>query len=245
MAPSELAPVTDAATILQVVARAASSKAVDIDKMQKLMEMHERIVHKTAEAAFNEALSEAQAKMRPVATDADNDHTRSKYATYAALDRALRPIYTAVGISISYDTADSPRPECVRVLAYVARGGYSRTYRADMPADGKGAKGGDVMTKTHAAGAAMSYGMRYLLKMIFNVAVGEDDTDGNATNYERISAGQVAGLNKLLQEVGADKGRYLQYLKLDKLEDIPAANYAFCVRAAEAKRKAPAGQVRK
>jgi hypothetical protein len=25
----------------------------------------------------------------------------------------------------------------------------------------------------------MSYGMRYLLKMIFNVAVGEDDNDGN------------------------------------------------------------------
>ena len=48
-----------------------------------------------------------------------------------------------------------------------------------MPADGKGAKGGDVMTKTHATGAAVSYGMRYLLKMIFNVAVGEDDTDGN------------------------------------------------------------------
>jgi hypothetical protein len=35
------------------------------------------------------------------------------------------------------------------------------------------------MTKTHATGAATSYGMRYLLKMIFNVAVGEDDDDGN------------------------------------------------------------------
>ena len=49
-----------------------------------------------------------------------------------------------------------------------------------MPADGKGAKGGEVMTKTHAMGAATAYGMRYLLKMIWNVAVGEDDTDGNS-----------------------------------------------------------------
>ena len=35
------------------------------------------------------------------------------------------------------------------------------------------------MTKTHATGAATQYGMRYLLKMIFNVAVGENDKDGN------------------------------------------------------------------
>lgn len=68
----------------------------------------------------------------------------------------------------------------VRVLCYVAHAqGHSRTYHIDMPADGKGAKGGDVMTKTHAVGAGASYGMRYLLKMIFNVAVGEDDADGN------------------------------------------------------------------
>jgi hypothetical protein len=59
------------------------------------------------------------------------------------------------------------------------RDGYAREYHIDMPADGKGAKGGDVMTKTHAVGSAVSYGMRYLLKMIFNVAVGEDDDDGN------------------------------------------------------------------
>ena len=32
--------------------------------------------------------------------------------------------------------------------------------------------------KTHAVGAGMSYGMRYLLKMIFNIAIGEDDDDG-------------------------------------------------------------------
>jgi hypothetical protein len=44
-------------------------------------------------------------------------------------------------------------------------------HRIDMPADGKGAKGGDVMTKTHAMGAAASYGQRYLLKLIFNIAV--------------------------------------------------------------------------
>lgn len=35
------------------------------------------------------------------------------------------------------------------------------------------------MTKTHAMGSGVSYGMRYLLRMIFNLAIDQDD-DGNA-----------------------------------------------------------------
>lgn len=176
----ELAPVTDQnAALLQVIARAASDPAVDIDKMERLLAMQERVMERNAESAFNEAMRAAQGEMRQVSTDANNPQTRSRYATYAAIDAALRQIYTRCGFSISYGTGDAPEGY-VRVIAYVSHvGGHTRQYKADMPADGKGAKGGDVMTKTHAFGAGTSYGMRYLLKMIFNVAIGEYDLDGN------------------------------------------------------------------
>jgi hypothetical protein len=76
-----------------------------------------------------------------------------------------------------------------------------------MPADGKGAKGGDVMTRTHATGSALSYGMRYLLKMIFNVAVGEDDDDGNDADEPRKPKGPD-GFDQWLTdlELVADRG---------------------------------------
>ena len=160
--------------------RIAANPDVSVDKLQALMDMQRTLLSDRAKVAFSAEMSEAQREMRPVAADATNPQTRSKYASYDALDRKLRPIYTKHGFSLSFDTAESTLPEHVRVLCYVEHSdGHSRTYRVDMPADGKGAKGGDVMTKTHAVGAAMSYGMRYLLKMIFNVAVGEDDRDGN------------------------------------------------------------------
>lgn len=181
--PTEILPpavVASASSLLQVIARAAADPAVDIEKMERLMQMHERLVAREAEAAFNEALNECQAECGRISADADNPQTKSRYATYAKLDGVLRPIYTKRRISISYDTADSAKPEHILVLAYVSRGAHTRTYKVDMPADGKGAKGGDVMTKTHATGAAMQYGMRYLLKGIFNVAIGDEDTDGNA-----------------------------------------------------------------
>lgn len=172
-------PADQSAALLTVIARAASDPSVDIDKMERLLAMQERVLERNAESAFNESMRGAQGEMRQVATDANNPQTRSRYATYAAIDAALRPIYTRHGFSISYGTADAPEGY-VRVLAYVSHvGGHTRRYEAAMPSDGKGAKGGDVMTKTHAFGAATSYGMRYLLKMIFNVAVGEYDLDGN------------------------------------------------------------------
>ena len=161
--------------------RLARDPSASVEKIERLMALWERGEAKTAEAAFNVAMSSAQSEMRPVAADASNPQTRSRYASYEALDRVLRPIYTTHGFGLSFDTGDAPVSEWVRVLCYVTHAsGHARTYHADMPADGKGAKGGDVMTKTHAVGSAMSYGMRYLLKMIFNVAVGDEDDDGNA-----------------------------------------------------------------
>ena len=167
------------ASMLALLQRASRDPNVDVAKLERLLAMKERMDAKMAEEAFNAAMNSAQSQTDRIKADANNNQTHSKYATYAALDRALRPIYTDCGFSLSFDTGDSPEG-VVRVLCYVShKAGHTRTYRADIPADGKGAKGGDVMTKTHAVGSGMSYGMRYLLKMIFNVAIGEDDDDGN------------------------------------------------------------------
>lgn len=156
-----------------------------IDVIERLAALQEKALAREAEIDFNEAMTRTQEQIKRVAPDLTNSQTSSKYASYAAIDRKVRPIYAKEGFSLSFDTADCPLPEHIRVVCYVALRGHTRRYQIDMPCDGKGAKGGDVMTKTHAAGAAMAYGMRYLLKGIFNIAVGEEDTDGNgASNGE-------------------------------------------------------------
>lgn len=158
----------------------AVDKGADIDTIERLAKLQSEMLDREAKIGFEQAMQRCQAHMGRIGADMLNPQTKSRYASYAALDRVLRPIYAKEGLSLSFDTGDAPAPDMVRVLCHVShQGGHTRTYRIDMPADGKGAKGGDVMTKTHATGAAASYGSRYLLKMIFNVAVGEDDDDGN------------------------------------------------------------------
>lgn len=161
----------------------AIQQGASIDIIERLVALQDKMLARQAEEAFNVAMNRAQAELGPVQTDLTNPQTKSRYASYNALDRKVRPIYGRHGFSLSFDTDPSAPADTVIVLCYVSHAaGHSRTYRCSMPADGKGAKGGDVMTKTHATGAAQSYGMRYLLKMIFNIAIGEDDRDGNTFN---------------------------------------------------------------
>ena len=167
-----------AENLLSVLTDAIRSKSIDIDLARELSTLYRDLNTQAAEEAFDAAMNEAQAEMTRVATDSKNHQTHSKYVSYAALDRAVRPIYTRHGFSLTFDTGES-EPSSVLVKCRVSRGSYHRTYSILMPADGKGPKGNDVMTKTHAAGSAVTYGRRYLLGMIFNIAVGQDDDDGN------------------------------------------------------------------
>lgn len=176
-------------SMFDVIAQAIRDPELDVEKLERLAGLYERLTDRQAEVTYNEAMNAAQQEMRPIAADANNPQTKSKYASYAALDRALRPIYTHHGFSISFDTADGAAADHVRVVCKIGhRGGHKERPHLDMPADGKGAKGGDVMTKTHAIGAAVTYGKRYLLGMIFNIAVGGDvDDDGNSNGGREMS----------------------------------------------------------
>src|SRR6202030_1307723 len=97
----------------------------------------------------------------------------------------------------TFDTDDAPLPEHVRIICDVSHpDGHSRRYHLDMPVDGKGARGGDVMTKTHAMGSGITYGKRYLLGMIFNLAIVKDD-DGNAAGGRALTARIQRNLDRL------------------------------------------------
>lgn len=208
--------------IMEVIARASIDPNADVEKLERLMAMAERAKAKDAEQAFNVAMGDAQKDIRRVSADKENTHTKSQYASYAALDRAIRPVYTKHGFALSFDTGDNAPTEHVRVVCHVLhRAGHSRDYRADIPCDGKGAQGKDVMTKTHAVGSAMSYGSRYLLKLIFNVAVGEDDDDGNAAGGEQfITEDHRAELQEMLDQCNGDPVKFCKFMKAEALTEI-------------------------
>lgn len=226
-------------SLMAVIARAAADPTFDLDKMERLLQMKERIDARDAEAQFNAAISACQAETGRISADMENPQTRSKYASYAKVDKVLRPIYTKHGLALSFDETDSPKPDHIRVLCHVThKGGHKQTFQKDMPADGKGAKGGDVMTKTHATGAAQSYGRRYLVLGIFNIAIGEEDNDGNWDGEPTITEKQAADLNALLEETGSDKAMFMKWAKVQKLDQILAKNFEYVCKEIRERAKA-------
>jgi hypothetical protein len=229
LVPQPVAALPAAASPMELIARAVSSGATP-ETLDKLLTLQQRWEADEARKIFSEAMTLAQAEMRPVSADASNSQTKSRYASYHALDGALRPIYSKHGFSLSFDTADGAPESHVRIVCFLShKTGHTRPYHVDMPSDGKGAKGNDVMTKTHAVGAAVTYGRRYLLTMIFNIAIG-DDTDGNTRaelieGSNTITPDEFIFIRELIETHGADEALVLKAVNATDLETMTQKQY--------------------
>lgn len=198
--PAEIVQ-SNATSLLQAITGAASNPQTDIEKMERLFAMHQKMVAQEAEAAFNAAMSRAQANIVPVANNAANTQTNSRYAKLAAINKAITPIYTAEGLSISFDSGEAPQG-LMRTIAIVSHAqGHSRSYHLDLPPDDVGAKGTVNKTQVHALGSTSSYARRYLVCMIFNVTT-EDDDDGNKGGRRQTVEPDPAG-KKALEACGS------------------------------------------
>ena len=189
-----------------------------IDVIERLATLQREEREYNARVAFDEALNRCQEKIQRISADASNPQTNSRYASYAKLDKVVRPIYTAEGFALSFGEQDCPTPGKTRFVAYLSRSGVTLERFKDLSPSTKGPKGGDVMTPIHADASADSYAKRYLLKNIFNIAIGEDDNDGNGN--------ESAGLPRIrLEEM---LGEIRRASTLDQLRAI----YEFAYREA-------------
>lgn len=225
---SATVPASETAAIFSMIERVAADPSVSVERVEQLFGLYQRMQADRAQKAFAAALVDAQKDMAPVAKDAGNSQTKSRYATYDALDRALRPIYTNHGFAVSFNTEQSAIENHVRIIGTVIhQDGHERTYTVDMPCDGKGAKGGDVMTKTHAMASAITYGRRYLLASAFNIATTERDDDGNAAGNaapkERITEAQAKDLAALAERANIDLQIIREHFKVQELTDLTPA----------------------
>ena len=84
--------------------RAARDPSVDVDKMERLFALRERMIALYKQTAYNAALALVQAKLKPVFRDAVNNATSSTYARLETISDAINPIVTEEGFSLSFDT---------------------------------------------------------------------------------------------------------------------------------------------
>lgn len=229
IAPVETASLSETAAIFQIIERAARDPKVDLDKLERLMDMRLSEMDRMAKVAFFKAMKDAQAEMKPIARDADNDQTRSKYARYETISEAIQPIITKYGFSLTFDEGVAEKENHIRVLCDVMHSeGHMRQYHADVPFDNVGMKGNPNKTNTHAYGSTKSYGRRYLKLDIFDIALKNEDDDGNASGKAPdafITEEQAATLRKLIEETGTPIEKFCDWAKIEAVPFLPARHF--------------------
>ena len=173
-------PMPQQDNVLLMIDRAARDKTVDVAKMRELLDMQKEVLRIKTEAAFNQAMRDCQSELEPVVRKAENKHTQSKFAKLEHIDMAARPIYTKHGFSLSYDQPETLPNGNKLVICHVAHvDGFTRTYRLDGALDTVGSQGKANKTALQGLGSTISYLRRYLMCMIFNIILKDEDNDGN------------------------------------------------------------------
>ncbi len=223
-------------TPLALIQTAMADKEMDPDRLGKFLDVFERMTAADAKKQFNQAMNAAMKDMPRVVANRTNDQTSSPYVDLEKLDDVIRPIYLRHGLTPTFGTAQSQKPDHILVTCDVLHNsGHEKHYEVDMPIDDKGIKGTPNKTGVWGSGSTMSYSRRYLELLIWNIAVHKEDDDGQAASGNAISGDDVAKLNDLILKAEQNLPGFLKWLKVESLDKLPKAKLADAVRFLENK----------
>lgn len=234
---SQLPAQSETGAVISMFERMARDPSVPMDRIERVMDMMRQMRVDQAQEDYNEAMAATQRDLTPVARDSFNPQTRSKYASYHAIDKAIRPVYTKHGLGVSFDEDQSPPEGFIRVLAFVSKGRHTKTFHYDSPIVTQGLAGKTMMTLTHARASAVTYAKRYLVGMIFNLSTGEDEDGNEATSVGGVitdeQAKEIKGKCDQVAE-GFDES-FCNYFGVETIADLPAKDYQRALAALKKK----------
>lgn len=223
--------------LLGVIERLASNPTLDADKFAAIVKVRadeqERIRRIEREdrddAARREwlaAFSTVQKQIGPIFRTNDNEHTRSKYADLADIERVVTPILTEQGFSTTSCPVPCDLPGHIRMrLTLGHSGGHEKVYEDDFPIDAAGSGGKVNKTAIQAKGSTQTYARRYLKANALDLAF-TDDRDGNTpTDESRMSEDQLMRLRETIEAAGADIEKFCVFFKIEALPDLPAREF--------------------
>jgi hypothetical protein len=227
----------DAGTIMAVISRAAADPAVNVEKLERLTALYERIKANEAKATYMSALSDMQPRL-PVVERRGRIVIRDKsptpkiiqstpYALWDDINEALRPMLHEYGFTLSFRTGVAPdgRLTVTGVLGH--RAGHQEETTMTLAHDSSGSK-----NNVQAVGSSVSYGKRYTATALLNLTFRDEDDDGKAGGApESITDEQVKHLRSVIAEVDANEAAFSKYLNVDKLSDLPADAYDRAIAA--------------
>ncbi len=182
---------SQAAAMMQIISRAAADPACDLDKMERLLSMKERIDKEENSRQFNADMASMQTEMPSIAERGVGHNIR--YATFEDINDVAKPIMSKYGFAVSFKVVETERG--VKVTGILLhRSGHREETEMTFPSDTSGSK-----NAVQALGSSISYAKRYIMCAMLNITTrGEDDNGFAAVPEATVSLAQAAELKALL-----------------------------------------------
>lgn len=223
-------PATETANVMAMIARAASDPSCDLDKMERLLAMHERMVGRQAQAEFAADLAAMQAELPSIGERGQAD--RYKFALWEDINQAIKPVMQRFGLALTFRTETQDGKITVTgVLSH--RSGHQEKTSITLTADTSGSK-----NAVQAVGSSTSYGKRYTAGALLNLTSHGEDDDAFSATSDYITEAQEINLRERLEACGANIPGFLKFLKVESLSAIRTKDFGKAVKAVEAKERA-------
>ena len=238
--PAPAVPNTETTAIISMLERAARDPQVDIEKMERLFAMQERMLAQRARMAYDAAFSIMQPDLPEIdkrgkiiikEKGGDKIIQSTPYALWDDTNKLIKPILAKHGFGLSFRiTQTEARLTTTAVLSH--RDGHREETSFSSSIDSTGSK-----NNVQGWGSAFSYGKRYTGTAILNITTKGEDDDGKAAGAAApIDDEQQAKLFAELDSVGADVKAFCDYFGVQKVADLKASDFGRAMKAIAKKR---------
>ena len=221
--PENLVP---ADPMVSMIERIALDPNSDLEKLERMLAMKERLDGKSAQRAFAAAISDAKAEIGPIIKTGTVDYTNSKgertYFKHETLDgiaAIVDPILAKHGLSYRY-RAHQEGGNLFVTCVVSHRDGYSEeTTLQGGPDSGAG------KNNYQAVGSAATYLQRYTLKLALGLSAAKD-TDAVPPAGGTLSEDQFLELRELIEKSATDESKFLLAYAAPSLAEFPSKSFA-------------------
>lgn len=231
--PKEAAPTNipadqnEPASMLQVIAGAASNPACDVQKMQALLDMQDKLIEREARQEFSAAMADACGEIPQVeknGTVSLGGKGGYKFTKWEDMDRVIRPVLAKHNLRLSFNTRSSEGSSNKVIIGTISHAnGQSQSAEIELPIDA-----GQGRNPLQGFGSTISYGKRYCAEMLLNIVRTEEDNDGRFRQRQdepRISPEQKDEIIQLLQKSGKDTLKFLAWVGAPTVDEMTPAQF--------------------
>jgi hypothetical protein len=229
---------------LALIERIALDPRTDVEKLERMMAMYERLKAKEAELAYNAAKGRILRKLAGIkivknrsalpeiynGKPQKGSYEAFKYAPLEEIDRHLRPLLAEENMDLSYSDESQERGDIlIRGRLKHLPGGHYEDSFMPAPPDTTGGK-----SNVQAVGSTNSFLRRYVACNIFNIVVFGDDDDGAGGTIDEAQTKTILALIKKAK-CGP---KFLKYMKAQSVAEAGSLEAAAATIAARDYRKA-------